>query len=418
MVPKVTRSKHSQNAPGSGVAAGILACAFAVALSTMPGTASADASFQRFVDGFRDDARRAGVSSETYRQAFAGVGPDPDVLKRAEHQPEFTKPIWEYLESAVSASRIENGRKMLRQYGSVLARLEERYGVDRHVILAIWGMETAYGSYMGDKYTIQALATLAWRGSRQRFGREQLVSALKILQNGDTTPKRMIGSWAGAMGHTQFIPTTYQSYAVDYDGDGRRDIWDTIPDALASTANYLKVSKWRPGETWGYEVDLPRNFEYELASTSTIKTLGEWMRLGVRRAYGKDFPRPDDRASIVLPAGAHGPAFAVLNNFRSILRYNNATSYGLAVGHLADRIRNPNFPGFAKPWPRDYRPLSRDQRFELQTLLARRGFLKGEVDGVIGSGTRGSIRAYQRAKGLIIDGYPSVKLLDLLKREG
>lgn len=417
MVSTVIENKHFQSGPAGRLAAGMLACAvMAAAILAAPKSVRADASFQRFVDSFQDDARRAGVSRDTYRRAFDGVGPDAEVLKRAEHQPEFTKPIWEYLDSAVSKTRIDNGREMLRKYGGVLARLEERYGVDKHVILAIWGMETAYGSYKGDKYTIQALATLAWSGSRQSFGRQQLLAALKILQNGDTTPKHMIGSWAGAMGHTQFIPTTYQSYAVDYDGDGRRDIWDTIPDALASTANYLKVSNWRPGETWGYEVELPRNFDYELASTSTVKTLGDWTRLGVRRAYGKSFPRPDDQASIILPAGAHGPAFAVLNNFRSILRYNNATSYGLAVGHLADRIRNPNFPGFARPWPKDYKPLSRDQRFELQQLLARGGFLKGEVDGIIGSGTRGSIRAFQRSRGLIVDGYPSVKLLEILKR--
>lgn len=416
MVPKVTENMHFK-LPAVSFSAGMFACALVAAVSAAPQSARADASFQRFVDRFQDDARRAGISRETYRRAFAGVGPDAEVLKRADHQPEFTKPIWEYLESAVSPTRIRNGREMLRKYGSVLARLEERYGVDRHVILAIWGMETAYGSYKGDKYTIEALATLAWRGSRQRFGRQQLLAALKILQNGDTSRKRMIGSWAGAMGHTQFIPTTYQAYAVDWNGDGRRDIWDTIPDALASTANYLKVSDWRPGETWGYEVELPRGFNYALASTSTVKTLDAWMRLGVRRAYGKSFPRPDDRASIILPAGAHGPAFAVINNFRSILRYNNSTSYGLAVGHLADRIRDPDFPGFSKPWPKEYRPLSRDQRFELQTLLARRGFLNGEVDGVIGSGTRGSIRAYQRARGLIVDGYPSVKLLEVLKRE-
>ncbi len=377
-----------------------------------------DAAFGRFVDDFWSRARKAGISRKTYRGAFSGVGPDPEVLKKADYQPEFTKPVWEYLASAVSQKRIENGRKMLRKYGGVLKRLEQRYGVDRHIVLAIWGMETAYGSFMGDKYVIRSLATLAYRGPRQKFGRSQLVAALKILQNADTTPNRMIGSWAGAMGHTQFIPTTYASYAVDYDGDGRRDIWDTIPDALASTANYLKVSKWRPGETWGYEVELPRGFNFALASRRTVKTLAAWKALGVKRVGAKSFPRPDDRSSIILPAGAHGPAFAVLNNFRSILRYNNATSYALAVGHLADRIRDEKFRGFVKPWPTEYRPLSRKQRFELQTLLASSGFLKGEADGVIGSGTRAAVRAYQRARGLTVDGYPSVKLLEHLKRGG
>lgn len=386
-------------------------------MAEAPPARAQGAAFERFIDHFWTQARKAGISRATYRRAFAGVQPDPEVLEKAAYQPEFTKPVWEYLASAVSQKRIGTGRKMLREYRSVLARLEARYGVDRHVLLAIWGMETAYGSFMGDKYIIRSLATLAWRGPRRTFWRAQLVEALKILQRGDTTPKRMVGSWAGAMGHTQFIPTTYASHAVDYDGDGRRDIWGTIPDALASAANYLKESNWRPGETWGYEVVLPQGFDYTLASPGRIKTLARWMALGVVRARGKRFPRPDDRASIILPAGAHGPAFAILNNFRSLLRYNNATAYALAVGHLADRIRDEKFPEFVKPWPTDYRPLSRAQRVELQTLLASKGFLNGEVDGVIGSGTRAAIRRYQKARGLLVDGYASVKLLDRLKKD-
>lgn len=399
----------------------LLAITLPVLLTSAPGVGPAlakDAAFERFVDGFWPRAKKAGISRKTYTRAFAGVTPDPDVLKKAEYQPEFTKPVWEYLASAVSANRVKTGRKMLAKYAKVLKRLESRYGVDRHIILAIWGMETSYGSFMGDKYIIRSLATLAYRGSRQKFGRSQLIAALKILQKGDTTPKRMMGSWAGAMGHTQFIPTTYASYAVDYTGDGQRDIWRSVSDALASTANYLKVSKWRPGETWGYEVVLPKGFNYALASRKTVKSLAAWEALGVKRARGKSFPRPDDRSSIILPAGARGPAFAILNNFRSILRYNNATSYALAVGHLADRIRSPKSPGFAKSWPTDFRPLSRKQRIELQTLLASKGFLKGEADGVIGSGTRAAVRAYQRARGLAPDGYASVKLLEHLKKGG
>ena len=399
----------------------LLAIGLLVLLTCVPGSGAAlakDAGFERFVNGFWPRAKKAGISRKVYIRAFSGVTPDPDVLKKAEYQPEFTKPVWEYLASAVSAKRVDTGRKMLAKHKTVLNRLQQRYGVDRHIILAIWGMETAYGSFMGNKYIIRSLATLAYRGSRQKFGRSQLLAALKILQKGDTTRDRMKGSWAGAMGHTQFIPTTYASYAVDYTGDGRRDIWRTIPDALASTANYLKVSKWRPGETWGYEVVLPKKFNYALASRKTVKSLAAWEALGVRRARGKSFPRPDDRSSIILPAGARGPAFAVLNNFRSILRYNNATSYALAVGHLADRIRNPDFPGFATPWPTKHRPLSRKQRVELQTLLASKGYLKGEADGVIGSGTRAAVRAYQRARGLAPDGYASVKLLEHLKRGG
>ncbi|RMF04743.1 MAG: lytic murein transglycosylase [Alphaproteobacteria bacterium] len=377
---------------------------------------AADPAFQRFVEGFQSKARKAGISASTYRRAFKGVVPDPEVLEKAAYQPEFTKPIWEYLASAVSESRIVNGRKKLAQHSRLLADLQARTGVDKHVLVAIWGMETSYGSYMGKRYVIRSLATLAYSGERQRFGRTQLLAALKILQRGDITPARMKGSWAGAMGHTQFIPTTYLRYAVDHDGDGRRDVWNSVADALASTANYLKASKWRAGETWGYEVMLPRGFDYASASRKTVKTLAEWQALGVKRVKGKKFPRPGDRASIILPAGARGPAFAVINNFRSILRYNNATAYALAVGHLADRIRDPGFGGFVTPWPKAYRPLSRSQRVALQELLQEKGFLKGKADGVIGSGTRAAVRAYQKSAGLTPDGYASVKLLEHLQR--
>ncbi len=378
----------------------------------------ANAAFTRWVDQIWPQARKKGIKRNTFTRAFKGVSPDPDVLERAEHQPEFVKPIWDYLTSAVSEKRIAKGREMLREHGPLLRDIEARYGVARHILLAIWGMETTYGTFMGDKNVIRSLATLAFDGSRRSFGRSQLLAALQILQRGDISPARMTGSWAGAMGHTQFIPTTYNLYAVDFTGDGRRNIWGSRADALASAANYLKASKWRPGETWGYEVDLPRGFDYALSGRKRIKTLAQWQTLGVKRAKGKDFPRPGDRASIILPAGAKGPAFAVINNFHTLLRYNNATSYALAVGHLADRIRDPNATGFAKPWPVDYLPLARDERFELQRLLAARGLLRGKVDGVLGSATRAALRAYQKANGMAVDGYPSVVVLKHLRRNG
>lgn len=394
----------------------VIAAAACISVNPVHTAQAAQTAFERWVDGLWPEARRKGVSRRTFERAFRGVTPDPEVLRKAEHQPEFAKPIWEYLASAVSEKRIENGREMLRKHASLLAAIEQRYGVDKHVVLAIWGMETSYGSFLGDKYLIRSLATLGFQGTRQRYGRSQLLSALQVLERGDITPDRMSGSWAGAMGHTQFIPTTYSAYAVDFDGDGRRNIWESVPDALASTANYLKVSKWQPGKTWGYEVDLPRGFDYALTGRGTIKTLAQWESMGVRRVKGLDFPRPGDRASIVLPSGAKGPAFAILNNFRSILRYNNATSYALAVGHLADRIQGFNENGFARPWPVEYLPLARSQRYELQRLLASRGFLNGKVDGIVGSGTRAAIRAYQRANGLEVDGYPSVVVLKHLQR--
>lgn len=386
--------------------------------SVIPGVqvAKANSAFERWVAGVWPEARKQGVSRKTFDRAFRGVTPDPDVLKKAEHQPEFAKPVWKYLESAVSKKRVSTGQQMLRKYGKLLNAIEARYGVDKHIVLAIWGMETNYGSFLGKKSLIRSLATLGYEGSRQKYGRSQLLSALQILERGDISASKMTGSWAGAMGHTQFIPTTYAAHAVDYDGDGRRNIWESIPDALGSTANYLKYSKWRPGETWGYEVDLPKGFNYELSGRKISKTLAQWRALGVQRVKGKDFPRPDDIASIIVPTGSKGPAFAVLNNFRSILRYNNATSYALAVGHLADRIQGFNTNGFVKPWPVAYLPLARAQRYELQRLLARKGFLKGEVDGILGSGTRAAVRAYQKASGLEVDGYPSIVVLQHLQR--
>lgn len=395
----------------------VVACTL-FAFLTEPRPAHANSAFERWVAGVWPEAKRKGVSRRTFERAFRGVTPDPDVLKKAEHQPEFAKPIWEYLASAVSAKRIGNGRAMLRKHGQLLSNIEARYGVDKHIVLAIWGMETNYGSFLGKKSLIRSLATLGFQGSRQKYGRTQLISALQILERGDITPNRMSGSWAGAMGHTQFIPTTYAAHAVDYDGDGRRNIWESIPDALGSTANYLKYSKWRPGETWGYEVDLPRGFNFELSGRKISKTLAQWQALGVQRVHGKKFPRPDDVASIIVPTGSKGPAFAILNNFRSILRYNNATSYALAVGHLADRIQGFNSGGFVKPWPKSYLPLARAQRYELQQLLASKGFLKGKIDGILGSGTRAAVRAYQRARGLEVDGYPSVVVLQHLQRGG
>ncbi len=382
-----------------------------VAATLLCGTAPAlaDVAFDRWVDRFWPVARDAGVSSNTYRRAFQGVTPDPDTIRLMNKQSEFVKPIWDYLDSAVSDTRVEKGREMLATYARELAVIEQRYGVDREAVVAIWGMETNYGSFMGEHYVVRALATLAYAAPRrQDFWTRELVTALKIIDDGHVAPERMEGSWAGAMGHTQFMPSSWKQYSSDYDGDGRHDIWTNIPDALASTANYLKRHGWQTGKTWGYEVQLPRGFDYTLADTE--KTLGEWARLGIRRTGGRDFPRPSDNAELVLPAGAAGPAFLMLRNFFVIKRYNNATAYALAVGHLADRVRGGG--PFVQPWQRDALPLSRPQTEELQTLLNRRGFSVGAADGQVGPATRRGIRAYQRAAGLIPDGYASVALLE------
>ncbi|MCB1507469.1 MAG: lytic murein transglycosylase [Hyphomicrobiaceae bacterium] len=400
-------------------ALGLAALALGPVALSMSGEARADAGFQRWVRDFRSTALSNGVSGATYDRAFAGVTePDASVLRAASHQPEFTRAIWDYLDSAVSDTRLTNGRRMLERYRGVLDVIEARYGVDRHIVVAIWGMESSYGAVLDNhdivKPVIRSLATLAYGDSRRaRFGREQLLAALRILERGHTTPDRMTGSWAGAMGHTQFIPTTYLSYAADYEGDGRIDIWDNPADALASTAHYLARSGWVTGHTWGYEVEIPAGFDWRLADESTERSLAEWQRIGLRRTGGRTFPRPEDTAKLIAPAGSGGPVFLMLRNFDVIKRYNNATSYALAVGHLADRLAG--YPAFASSWPRSSRPLSRSDTEELQRLLTRRGYDTGGADGRIGPNTRRAIRSYQAAAGLTPDGYADSRLLSRLR---
>lgn len=375
-------------------------------------------SFTAFVENFRSTAEGAGVSRATYDAAFRDIGPDPDVLERARNQAEFKKPIWEYLDGTVSDSRVATGRQMLATYSGLLDQIEARYGVQRQVVLAIWGMESSYGAILENpkvvKNAVRALATLAWNGgSRAKYGRQQLLAVLKILQRGDTDPRHITGSWAGAMGHTQFIPTTYLAYAVDYDGDGKRNIWRSIPDALASTANYLAKAGWRSGHAWGYEVVLPADFDRRRAGQRL--TLREWGALGVARADGSAFPRPGDVGTLFMPGGATGPAFVTLHNFNVIKRYNAANAYALGVGHLADRIAGGGVIQGAWPW--GYTPLTEPEKMELQTLLASRGYDVGGVDGKIGSASVEAIKAYQARIGLTVDGKPSKEVL-LKLREG
>ncbi|MEM1285343.1 MAG: lytic murein transglycosylase [Pseudomonadota bacterium] len=385
------------------------------ALTSVPGQARADAAFHNWVIQFQAEARSAGISDAVLQAAFAGVtSPDESVLESASYQPEFVRPIWDYLDSAVSTSRISNGQEMLQRYATQLDAIEQATGVSRFIVVSIWGMESSYGSVLDNhnivKPVIRSLATLAYADDRRRrFGREQLMAALRILQRGDTTPDRMFGSWAGAMGHTQFIPTTYLAHSADYDGDGRSDIWDNIPDALYSTANYLRASGWVAGHTWGYEVVIPQGFDWRLADGSTARTLGQWAQLGLLRTGGRDFPRPGDAAELLAPAGSGGPAFLMLRNFDVIKRYNNADSYAIAVGHLADRLKG--LSAFASGWPRELQPLTRDQVQEMQRLLTQRGFSTNGVDGRIGPNTRAAVRAFQSSIGLVPDGYASTALL-------
>jgi membrane-bound lytic murein transglycosylase B len=391
------------------------AASVALALLALPAQAFAVDKDQACVEALWPSARAAGVKRETFDRAFQGFTADPEVVEAANFQPEYVKPIGEYMDRVVSDKRIETGKQKLVENQALLGSLETRYGVDRHIIVAIWGVESNYGTQPGDKNVIRSLATLICTGTKAKFAKPQLVSALKIVQHGDITLEAMNGSWAGAMGHTQFIPTTYTAYAVDQDGDGKRDIWGNIPDALASTASYLKVSGWRAGETWGYEVKLPKGFDPKRVNENTLRSLGEWQRIGIVRVNGEAYPRLSDKASLFAPAGAGGPSFLLLNNFRSILHYNVAKSYALAVGHLSDRLKG--YGPLVHPWPTDETHLSLEQRTEFQRLLIAHGFLTGEPDGVIGPATLEAVKTYQRSKGLGVDGFPSLTLLKALQSE-
>lgn len=375
---------------------------------------SEERSFAQWRTGFRDQALQSGISPDTFDRAFRGIEPDPAVLKADQSQPEFTRPVWAYLDGALSSQRQATGRVMLTRHAATLQQIEARYGVDRHILVAIWGLESNFGSNMGDRSVIRSLATLAHQGRRSEFAQTQLLAALQILQRGDTTVTAMTGSWAGAMGQTQFIPTTYNDYAVDFDGNGKRDIWHTEADALASAANYLKASNWQPGAPWGMEVRLADGFDYALADMSIRKSLAEWASLGVSDARGRALDsRSSEQATLVLPAGHRGPAFLVMNNFRSILRYNNSTSYALAIGLLAERFQGRG--QIHASWPTDDEPLSRSERLELQERLEAHGFEPGSVDGIIGANTRQAIRRLQIALGWPADGYPDQQLLKALR---
>lgn len=371
-----------------------------------------DEAFASWLTGFRQRAMQAGISPEIFDQALRGASPDPKVIEANERQPEFTRSVWDYLDGALSDTRIATGREKLAGNAATLNTLESRYGVDRHVIVAIWGLESNFGSFTGTHHVPRALATLAYKGRRQSFGNEQLLAALEILERGDIPPAEMTGSWAGAMGHTQFIPTTYNAYAVDADGDGKRNIWGSVQDALGSTANYLEASGWQKGQSWGREVRLPQDFDYALADMSIRKPVSAWAALGVKAAGGGSLSGQEEM-SLLLPAGHEGPAFLVGQNFRAILRYNNSTSYALAVSLLSERFQGRG--QVAGSWPRDQRPLTRDEREELQRLLTAKGFDTQGVDGILGANTRDALRSYQRRKGLPADGHPTPEILTALR---
>jgi membrane-bound lytic murein transglycosylase B len=394
-----------------------LAAAASVALAVLQsaGPARADAGFEGWVAGFRSTAAQNGISKATLDRAFRDVtDPDPEVLEKARTQAEFKAPAWDYFDNRVQEQSIANGRAMAQKWKPWLDRIEKRFGVDRYIVLAIWSMESNYGDILKDKKVmrnvVRSLATLGYADKRRaKFARTQLIAALKILQTGDIDESHLTGSWAGAMGHTQFIPTSYQAYAVDMDGDGRRDIWNSVPDALASSANLLRKNGWQAGKTWGYEVALPDGKKFPNGSMS----LSKWQAIGVTRANGKPFKNGGDSAELKLPGGRGGPTFLMTRNFRVIKAYNNADKYALAVGLLADEIAG--YGGLVNDWSRPFTKLSFDEKQELQKRLTTLGYYDGKVDGRIGEGSKAAIRAFQAQQGLTQDGHPSKEVLTSLR---
>lgn len=380
---------------------------------TVAAMQTSNKGFADWITGFRKRAMAEGISARVLDDAFRGVRYDADVIKRDRNQSEFTKTIWDYLDTAASDLRTTNGKAALEQHRALLSEIETRYGVPAEVVCAVWGLESAYGTFRGSQNIVQSLATLGYDARRGAFFEAQLIAALRILQNGDVDPKHMTGSWAGAMGHTQFIPTSYLEYAVDFRGDGKRDIWSDDPtDALASTAAYLSRHGWVKGQPWGVEVKLPEGFDYGLTGERIKKNAADWAALGVRDMTGKPVPE-HGRASILLPAGHRGAAFMIFKNFHVIERYNTADAYVIAVGHLSDRIKGG--PTIRSGWPREDRALLLAERTELQRRLTAAGFSTEGIDGKIGPNTIAAVRAYQRSKGLVPDGYASLDVLTRLR---
>jgi peptidoglycan lytic transglycosylase B len=382
-------------------------------LMTASAIRDAAANFNNCVAAMWPDAARRNISQESFQRFTAGLEPDLRIMDLMDSQPEFTKAIWDYLDILVNDNRLARGREILAQYKPQFDAAEKAYGVDRYIIASIWGIESNYSTQMGDRSVLNSTATLACVGRRQNYFRDEFLSALEILHRGDLKPEQMRGSWAGAFGPTQFMPTAFKRYAVDADGDGRRDVVDNPTDLIASTANNLKKDGWQPGATWGYEVVLPKNFNFMLADRAKAMPLSQWEHLGVKRAGGKPYPNPAEKGYLLAPAGAEGPGFLMLQNFRVIMKYNPAEAYALAIGHFADRLRGG--PPFVQPWPRQERVLSRAERLELQQLLAQRGFYRGTPDGQLGGLTREALRSFQASIGAPADGFASSDVLERLR---
>jgi len=382
-------------------------------LMTASAIREAAANFNNCVAGMWPDAARRNISRESFERFTAGLTPDLRIMDLMDAQPEFTKSIWDYLDILVNDNRLARGKETLAKYKPQFDAMEKAYGVDRNIVAAIWGIESNYSTQIGDRSVLQSTATLACIGRRQAYFKDEFLSALEILHHGDLRPEQMHGSWAGAFGATQFMPTAFKRYAVDADGDGRRDVVDDPADLIASTANNLKKDGWQTGQSWGYEVSVPQGFNYMLADRAKTMTFAQWQNLGVVRANNQPFPNSNDKAYLLAPAGASGPGFLMMQNFRVIMKYNPAEAYALAIGHFADRLRGGQ--PFVQPWPRQERELSRAERLEVQQLLAQRGFYRGTPDGQFGGETRQALRSFQASIGAPADGFATATMLEQLR---
>ncbi|WP_019904926.1 lytic murein transglycosylase [Methylobacterium sp. 77] len=374
----------------------------------------AQADFRSCLAGLQAEAASQGVSAQTFRAATDGIAFDDKVIELSQAQPEFKTPIWDYMAALVDDERVDDGKAAMKQHAQALASAEARYGVDRYTIAAVWGVESNFGKNLGKMPLVQSFATLICSGHRRAgFFKGELMATLKIIERGDIAPERLMGSWAGAFGQTQFMPTTYQRLAVDGDGDGRRDLVDSVPDAVASTANFLRVAKWSNGQPWGYEVRVPKGFNAGAAGRKNKHAVAHWASMGVTRVDGRPLSA-DGPAGILLPAGINGPAFLVTRNFDALYSYNAAESYGLAIAVLSDRLRGRS--GIQAEWPTDDPPLSRAERRDLQTRLTAQGYDVGEPDGKVGSKTRDAIKDVERKLGMPPTGRPGAKVLEALRR--
>ncbi|MCF6345776.1 MAG: lytic murein transglycosylase [Thiomicrorhabdus sp.] len=388
------------------------------AQSSMPEN---EKSFQHWLNDFKQQARQAGISEQTLNEAFKNIRPSPKVLDSDRKQPEFTRTFYQYFNSAVSKNRVNVGQKEYQSHQALFNDVSQKYGIPSQILASFWGMETNYGRYTGNIPIIQSLVTLAYDPRRTTFFSKQLMAALKIIDQGHVQPSQMKGSWAGAMGQVQFMPTNYLQYAVDGDGDGKINLWDSLPDAFHSAGHFLQTLGWNPEQGWGKEVTLPKTFDYALADGKTKRTLKAWKTLGVQETNGQPLKfdgsnngSETQTAKLLLPSDYRGPAFLVYDNFQIIKRWNNSNNYALAVGHLSNRILGK--PPLSKKQPKDDKGLSRDQMKQIQRLLNQLGYAAGEPDGIAGSKTRSALRAFQVAQKIPADGAPSYRMLQVLKK--